>query len=178
MNKQQDIRRLPIPEFPGYYADETGNIFSEWVATSGGSKRVPNKMKLLKPKLAHGYLALQLKQGHTIKTRYVHQLILLTFEGPCPADMECCHNDGDRTNNTLSNLRYDTRKANAQDRQRHGTVARGTKINTNILTPDDVRGIRLSLEIGESEHAIAKSYGISRAVVNSIRHHRIWGWLD
>jgi hypothetical protein len=47
--------------------------------------------------------------------RYVHDLVLLAFVGAKPAGLEVCHGDGVKTNNRLSNLRYDTRSANALD---------------------------------------------------------------
>lgn len=52
--------------------------------------------------------------------RLLHRLVLLTFVGPCPEGMEGCHNDGDKLNNRLSNLRWDTRSSNAKDRTAHG----------------------------------------------------------
>jgi hypothetical protein len=51
----------------------------------------------------------------------VHRLVLLAFVGPCPVGEEGCHNDGDHTNNRLSNLRWDTRRENNLDAVRHGT---------------------------------------------------------
>lgn len=53
--------------------------------------------------------------------RYVHTLVLEAFTSPRPEGLEACHNDGDATNNTVDNLRWDTRKANAADALRHGT---------------------------------------------------------
>ena len=58
-------------------------------------------------------------------TRMVHQLVAEAFIGPCPDGMEICHLDGDRSNNRLDNLRYDTRKNNHADKWKHGTMARG-----------------------------------------------------
>jgi len=43
--------------------------------------------------------------------------------------MECCHLDGDPENNHLENLRWDTPKANARDRDFHGRTARGWKVS-------------------------------------------------
>lgn len=34
--------------------------------------------------------------------------------------MEVCHNDGNPANNVVTNLRWDTKKANARDRLMHG----------------------------------------------------------
>lgn len=67
-----------------------------------------------------GYPVLTLSKGKTRKTMRVHQLVLLAFIGPRQPGMEGCHNDGDVANNTPSNLRWDTRSANMQDRIRHG----------------------------------------------------------
>jgi hypothetical protein len=50
----------------------------------------------------------------------VHRLMLETFVGPCPDGMEACHHDDDRRNNRLANLRWDTRRANQQDKLRNG----------------------------------------------------------
>lgn len=52
------------------------------------------------------------KQG---TTRNVHVLVAEAFIGPRPPGLQVCHNDGNKNNNTLSNLRYDTPKANWQD---------------------------------------------------------------
>lgn len=57
-----------------------------------------------------------------------HTLVLLTFVGPCPPGFECCHSpDHDPANNSLVNLRWDTRKANMRDRDLHGRTAHGER---------------------------------------------------
>lgn len=58
--------------------------------------------------------------------RYVHDLVLGAFVGPKPCGLEACHNNGNRKDNSLANLRYDTRSANARDTQRH-RILRGEK---------------------------------------------------
>jgi len=60
------------------------------------------------------------RNGESRKALQVHRLVLEAFVGPCPPGMECCHNDGDPTNNVVTNLRWDTPSANARDRVRHG----------------------------------------------------------
>jgi hypothetical protein len=55
----------------------------------------------------------------------VHTLVLNAFTGPSPDGMECCHNDGDPSNNVHSNLRWDTRSNNIKDDFRSGVRKRG-----------------------------------------------------
>ena len=54
------------------------------------------------------------------KTYTVHQLVLTAFVGQRPADHAACHGDGDKANNALSNLRWDTYAENNRERYKHG----------------------------------------------------------
>ena len=72
----------------------------------------------------------------TRKTWKVHALVLLAFVGPRPKGYFACHNNGDNTDNRLSNLRWDTAVANAADAIAHGT-------QTNIRKTHCPRGHRL-----------------------------------
>ncbi|MEA2707680.1 MAG: hypothetical protein QOF78_281 [Phycisphaerales bacterium] len=53
--------------------------------------------------------------GKTVRRR-VHVVILITFRGPRPLGYEGCHGDGDKKNNALANLRWDSPEANRRDR--------------------------------------------------------------
>lgn len=64
------------------------------------------------------------KKRHTLG---VHRLVLLAFVGPCPEEMEACHNDGNPKNNMLENLRWDTRVNNHADKHKHGTSLEGRR---------------------------------------------------
>lgn len=48
-----------------------------------------------------------------------HRLVLEAFVGPCPPDMVACHDNGRPRHNHVSNLRWDTPRANNLDRVRH-----------------------------------------------------------
>jgi hypothetical protein len=82
--------------------------------------------------------------GRKRQTSYVHRLVLETFCGAPPDGFEACHNNGRRHDNRLSNLRWDSRSANAMDRHAHGTVnaKRGEEAATAVLTDANVRWIR------------------------------------
>ena len=86
-----------------------------------GTYRVAER--ILKPRRAHHGHQYVTLFGDTKKDRRhfgVHRLVLAAFVGPCPEGMEACHNDGDPSNNQVSNLRWDTRSANMLDKVRHG----------------------------------------------------------
>jgi hypothetical protein len=68
-----------------------------------------------------GYLTVALSRDNQQTTVPIHRLVLRVFAGEPPEGTETCHGDGDKTNNHLGNLRWDTRSANMYDRVRHGT---------------------------------------------------------
>lgn len=111
-----------------------------------------------------GYPHVTLSKDGKHKTVCLHRLVMLAHVGPRPGDMEVCHNDGDRTNAKLSNLRYDTKSGNQQDRPAHGTDLRGTKHPGAKLDEAKVRYIRsltnpvltdLARQFGTTPEAIA-----------------------
>ncbi len=67
-----------------------------------------------------GYPSVKLSRpGGRPVTVYVHEAVMTAFVGPRPVGLETCHGNGVPSDNRLENLRYDTRKANAQDAKRH-----------------------------------------------------------
>lgn len=72
----------------------------------------------------YGYLFIVLSRGNRPSNALVHALVLEAFVGPCPAGMEARHLDGKPANNQLSNLLWDTHRANCDDRAIHGTSGR------------------------------------------------------
>lgn len=167
-----------IPNFPGYFADIDGNIYSQWYPVRGGHKKRDNLTRLKPNTRKDGYLKVMLTTPDKARhTRYVHSLILLTFIGERPSNMECCHNDGDKSNNSLSNLRYGTRSDNSADKIRHGTSTRGANHNTAKITESQAREIIHLIREGKSDSEIAAMYPITRTGVWSIRVKKAWGWL-
>lgn len=59
--------------------------------------------------------------GRGVPIRRVSRLVLETFVGP--SDLECRHLDGDRTNNSIKNLKWGTRKEQIADQKRIGTFS-------------------------------------------------------
>lgn len=106
---------LPIPGYEGLYeASDQGQIRS--------TRRMGSRGGLLKqtPDQA-GYLKVKLSRENQQITWRVHQLVALTFHGPCPPGQEVRHDDGNNQNNAAANLLYGTDSDNTRDQIRHGT---------------------------------------------------------
>jgi hypothetical protein len=86
----------------------------------GLTRVAQGRLMRLQPRRS-GHLCVGLCRDGRRRLVNVHRLVLEAFVGPCPDGMECCHNDGDATNNRVENLRWDTRSENFLDRGRHGT---------------------------------------------------------
>lgn len=114
----------PIPGYEGRY--EVSNFGRVRTVArvipyiDGRLRRVPQRIR--KTSLdTRGYVALTLTDATgDARSRAVHVLVAAAWLGPRPEGMEVCHNDGDKTNPRLDNLRYDTRSENALDLVRHG----------------------------------------------------------
>lgn len=160
-------RWLPVPGFEGLYeVSDLGRIKSlarVVVYRNGRQESVTEKIR--KTPLVCGYSSLFLSKGGTKTFFYVHILVALVFIGRRPEGEEVAHWDGDRSNPSLSNLRYATPVENDADKIAHGTRPNGERNGHARLTDAQVLEIRnrandrlidLSREFGVGPRAIAK----------------------
>jgi HNH endonuclease len=94
------------------------------------------------------------------KVYAVHRLVLETFVGPCPEGHITCHSDGNPSNNRLTNLRWDTPKANSDDRVAHGNVWPGGRNGSKLSKSQRLRVFTLR-EKGVPPDVIAKKLGVT-----------------
>jgi hypothetical protein len=121
------------------------------------------------------YLLTRLFKNGKRKSRRLHRVILLAFAGSCPQGMEACHNDGNKANNALSNLRWDTRAGNTRDKIRHGSMPRGQKHHKAKLTDATVREARERYAKGGIFfYQLAPLYGVSTAVMRKAVQRELW----
>lgn len=100
-----------IAGFPQYEVSDCGRVRS-----------LKKGVKILKPQQhSGGYQKVTFWRNGEEHQIFVHKLVLIAFVGPRPASLQACHGDGDKTNNQLFNLRWDTPAANQMDRVAHGT---------------------------------------------------------
>ncbi len=103
----------------------------------------------------------------------VHDLVLQAFVGPRPPGKEGCHNDSDKRNNALSNLRYDTHTANCADRIANGVIVEGVLNPQAKITDEDVAAIRRLNGVLKQDD-IAAAFDISQAQVSRIITRKQW----
>lgn len=105
----------------------------------------------------------------------IHQLVLWMFVGEAPEGHECAHLDGNPKNNLLSNLKWVTRKENAQHRIKHGTWLRGERCHSVKLTEQDVLEIRANYVKGEKKLTDwAKEYGVTLTTIKNVISRVTW----
>lgn len=166
--------RKPIPNFPDYFVDNEGNVFSKKRGSlikmnPGGGIGEYNRVILYK----------SLKKY----TRKVHSLVLETFLSKRPVGMECCHEDDNKKNNNLSNLRWDTRSNNMKDAVRLGSLKSGSEHHWSKQKGEDhpnsklnwlkVRVIR-ALNGKMSQRKIAYFFCVSQVNIGSVIRNETW----
>lgn len=114
---------LPVVGFEGIYeVSDLGKVKSLARVVSASNREVNYTEKILRTEtLKRGYQRVCLCDHTKRVKKLVHVLVAEAFIGPRPIDMEVCHNNGDGSDNSLSNIRWDTRTSNTRDRIRHGT---------------------------------------------------------
>ena len=168
-----------IPNFPDYFADRDGSIFSR------------KRGELIKLKLfmgGHGYLRVNLSTPHDKHFQVaVHRLVLLAYQGEPGEGCEARHLNGIRTDNRRFNLTWGTRKEQTMDRFSHGTMNKKTPLqksfvhpnsgdgNANTsLKPDDVRRIRDLAHSGMTQKEIAKMFDVWPMCISRIVRRERW----
>lgn len=109
-----------IPGYEGIYqASNEGEIRSvDRVTAKNAFKKGAIKKQNINSQT--GYPMVSLWKNGVERRDTVHVLILETFKGPRPKGYYGCHNYGDKLNNTVDNLRWDTPTSNNLDRIKHG----------------------------------------------------------
>ena len=122
-----------------------------------------------------GYLFVGISGDGKIKYRMIHRLVAESFI-PNPHDLpEVNHIDGNKLNNSASNLEWVTRKQNARHAVRHGLMCRGESVHGSKLTEQEVRIIR---ESSETCRMAGERFGVCAQTVNNIRRGKVWRHVE
>jgi len=113
-----------IPGVTGYQASNHGRIRSN-KRVPQADKKNPNSWIILKSYTrVRGYLAVDIWSNDDCrKTCFVHQLVAKTFLAPVKGATDVDHKNYNRSDNSLTNLRYITTEENTSiaQKRRHGS---------------------------------------------------------
>lgn len=172
-----------IEGFPSYQVSSDGRVFSTMKWNDGNFRE-------LKLETVQGYkYANLMTPGGTKKKISVHRLVAKAFL-PKPENPYWIvrHLDGSRDNNDVSNLIWGTHAENSQDRNRHGTMIRGSDQHLALLTESQVSEIKRLLKENKrnkgeqgkaykhllTQEEIGKMFNVSRECISGIAHGRNW----
>ena len=174
------IQAEPIPAFPAYAVSSDGRCWSCW-ARIGSKSVVSEDWKQIKPiKMKTGYLKISVSSevGEKKRQMAVHRLVLELFVGKPPVGFDSCHNNGDRTDNRLENLRWANRADNLADRLFHGTLNNGTRNGQAKLKESEVVEIRKLASGGARTSDLAKQFGVKAPTISAIKSGKNWRFLN
>lgn len=156
------------PQHKGYMVSTLGRI-------------IGRRGHLLKPGTNHrsGYRYVGIARADgtgKCDSHHVHKLVLETFVGYRPEGLEASHLDGNKENNALSNLRWETRLQNMHRQNDHGTRA----VNRGLakLDEEQIKAIRIRLEAGERGCNIAHEFGVSISTISRIKLRRTYNYAS
>ena len=154
-----------VEGYPGYYVSSQGQVYS-------APRKWRRKGLILKAyDNGSGYLYVRLSKNNVVKNFYIHHLVAYAFIGPRPDGCHICHNDGNKRNNAISNLRYGTAKENYADDVSHGKRGPGEMNRSAKLTDDDIRDIRRD---SRPHKEIAEDYGVHKSNISHIKRGVTW----
>lgn len=176
---QDGVRFALAPSFQGYAASDDGRI---WTCRVRGHTHGFDKCWRLMAQNdnSRGYFAVSIHRNRRQETVPAQWLVADAFIGVRPEGYDCCHNNGNRKDNRVSNLRYDTRKGNLADMVIHGTSPRGERQGQAKLTANKVTQIRQRYKPRCSVNgasALAREFGVSRRGIRLIVNGVNWKHL-
>jgi hypothetical protein len=156
-----------IEDFPNYEVSNLGRIRRLTGRLSGHIiSQIPNR--------PGGYLHVVL-YNKKYKSRYVHRLVATAFHGNCPAQHECNHIDGIRTNNRADNLEWVTSKKNKTHAIEMGLMNnKGSRHGVAKLTEEQVCAIKKALASGATLASLATQYGVCFQAISQIKRGKTW----
>lgn len=164
-----------VPGYEGLYeVSDQGRVRSldRTIVRAGSPARY--KGRVLKTAPHNGGYRSVVLSDHGAQTSYlVQDLVMEAHVGPRPPGMWVCHGDNDKTNNYLSNLRYDTPAGNHADKLGHGTLLHGEKHPNARLTREQVVEIREKYRPHLKE-ALGEEYGVSPHHIYRIHSRERW----
>lgn len=167
-----------IPGYPDYEVSERGEVRSYLFPGNSKQTRLANPRIMGSGTSHNGYRTVALKNpnGGKAQTKTVHRLVLLTFVGPCPEGTEACHLNGNRLDNRLVNLKWDTHRNNENHKRAHGTwFARRSNTTLEAWQAAETKYL---VTRGITQAKVARLFGVSRQIISDICRGHTWSDIE
>jgi hypothetical protein len=116
------------------------------------------------------YMVIAARIRGKVKTIRVHRLMAELFIREVKAGEQVNHIDGDRRNNSLSNLEIVSPKENIQNALKRGVFHKGQRALKGKISREMVMEIQKLISDGKMNKEIAKKFNIDPSNVSRIRH--------
>ena len=152
-------------------------LASRYEISDHGGVRNPSGYELTQyPQERGGHLRVKLYYGGKKHWRFVHHLVLETFEGPCPDGKQARHLNGKPTDNCWPrNLIWGWPTENYWDRRLDNIRWFGA--GSAKLDEGKVMEIRAARICGSPVAELAELYGVSESTIRKAANGRSWAWL-
>lgn len=165
-----------IEEFPDYFVNETGEIWSK----SYHLKKNKNcELRKLKPSLniRDGYLIVSLMKDGKKYTKNVHRLVALTLISNSENLEQVNHINGIKTDNSIQNLEWCSPSHNTKHSFDMGLQKPkiGEEVGNSKLIEEQVIEIRELYRTGNyTQKQLGEMFGVSRSLICFIVRNRNW----
>lgn len=169
----------PIPNFDGYFCDESGRIYSnKGIGRYAKTQNTIHPIKLIKTRFnGKFYYVVGLRRNGSTFQKLVHRLVLKTFVGECPIGMVCCHGVNGTLDNSLENICWGTWfKNHNEDKKRDGTLLLGERHQNSRLKLSQVKEIKRLAGVLKPK-MISDRTGVSMTNIYHILNHQTWSWV-
>jgi hypothetical protein len=170
---QSDL--LPIPHFPGYFADRQGRVWSTKVKVRGSGcvgGWTHGAPRLMRPHSdTYGYPRVRMMhESRGGRPVLLSRAVAAAFHGEMPEGLQAAHLNGDKWDNRPENLAYVTAKVNIQHRDLHGRTVRGDKSPLAKKTDEEWRQIIREANAGSPIKNLAEKYGVGLSSIYLVRN--------
>jgi hypothetical protein len=158
-----------VPGIHGYRVSAIGRVQSCWI--KGCRSRPEGSWHDLNPLIDKGgYLYVRLTINGRNTRRYIHELVLTTFDRTRPDGLECRHLNGNPLDNRWpENICWGTPSENITDEYRNGRFCHWARIR-----PEDASEIRRLYIQGLLQKDIAVMYGLTPSQISQIVNRKTW----
>ena len=146
-----------------YMISNIGRVYS--FPKNKGINRTVKVLKILNQR----YSFVNLYYNHKLKRCSVHRLVAIAFIEKVNGKESVNHIDGNRYNNTYTNLEWVTPKENTNHAINNNLInSRGVNNGFSKFTEKDIRDIFKLKKSGISAIAIAKTYNVDKSCIHRI----------